>query len=139
MASLLDLAKERDNHIAQRLHSDLIIWLVSVRADGRPHAVAVWFLWDGETFLIFSRPNNQKIRNIQQNAYVVLALDDTQKGADPITVEGTATLLSPETVDAALPAYVAKYGEEIKGIGTTPEQMAGDYSQPIRIVPSRFS
>ncbi|HEY4383704.1 MAG TPA: pyridoxamine 5'-phosphate oxidase family protein, partial [Ktedonobacteraceae bacterium] len=65
---LLDLTKERDAHINQRLQNDLIVWLTSVRPDGRPHSVAVWFLWDGEAFLLFSRPINQKVRNIQHNA-----------------------------------------------------------------------
>lgn len=139
MASLLDLTKERDAHIQQRLQHDVIVWLTSVRPDGRPHAVAVWYLWDGEAFLIFSRPNNQKVRNLQQNANVVLAVDNTHTGDDPITIEGTATLLEPGTVGTDLPAYVEKYGERIKGIGFTPESMAAAYSQPIRIVPTRFS
>ena len=26
---------------------------ITVRTDGRPHAVVVWFLWDGEAILIF--------------------------------------------------------------------------------------
>src|SRR6266581_2633201 len=127
MASLLDLTKERDTHVDHHLRKHSIVWLISVRPDGRPHAVAVWFLWDGEAFLIFSRPNNQKIRNLQHNANVLLAVDDTHQGADPITIEGTATL----------PAFVEKYGDRLKHIGSTPEQMAQEYSQAIQITPTR--
>jgi PPOX class probable F420-dependent enzyme len=137
MPSVLDLTKERDAHIEQRLRTDLIVWLNSVRPDGRPHAVTVWFLWDGETFLVFSRPDNQKIRNLQQNAHVLIAVDDTHQGADPITIEGTARLLAPGEVTATLPAYVEKYGEGIKEIGFTPEQMAAAFSQAILITPTR--
>ena len=137
MASVLDLTKERDAHIEQRLHNDPVIWLNSVRPDGRPHAVAVWFLWDGDTFLIFSRPNNQKIRNIQQNAHVLIAVDDTHQGDDPITIEGIARLLAPGEVAVTSPAYLEKYSERIKQIGFTPEQMAAEYSQVILITPTR--
>ena len=137
MASILDLSKERHAHIAQRLRENTIVWLNTVRPDGRPHSVAVWFLWDGETFLIFSRPQNQKVYNIQQNANVLLALDDTHEGSDPITIEGTATLLKPGEADVTIPAYVEKYGAGIKRIGFTPEQMAAEYSQAIRITPTR--
>lgn len=137
MASILDLSKKRHAHIAQRLHENTIVWLNTVRPDGRPHSVAVWFLWDGETFLIFSRPQNQKVYNIQQNANVLLAIDDTHEGADPITIEGTATLLKSGEADTTIPAYVEKYGDGIKRIGFTPEQMAAEYSQAIRIVPTR--
>jgi PPOX class probable F420-dependent enzyme len=138
MASLLDPTKERDAHIEQRLRTDRITWFVTVRPDGRPHAVAVWFLWEGDTILIFSRPNNQKIRNLQVNSNVLLALDDTHQGSDPITIEGTATLLATGDVDTTHTAYVEKYAGGIKQLGSTPEKMATEYSQAIRIRPTRF-
>lgn len=138
MASILDLTNERDAHIDQRLRTNTISWLITVRPDGRPHAVAVWFLWDGDTFLIFSRPNNQKLRNLQSNPNVLLAVDDTHKGADPITIEGTGRVLAPGEVDVTLAAYVEKYGKDIKRIGFTPEQMAAAYNQAIRIQPTRL-
>jgi PPOX class probable F420-dependent enzyme len=137
MASFLDLTKERDAHIEQRLRTDHITWLITVRPDGRPHAVAVWFLWDGDTILIFSRPNNQKLRNLQANPNVLLALDNTNGGFDPITIEGTATLLATGDVVTNHTAYLEKYVEGMKQIGFTPEQMAAQYSQAIRIRPTR--
>jgi PPOX class probable F420-dependent enzyme len=136
---MLDLTDPRQAHIDQRLRSDPVIWLGSVRPDGRPHLVVVWFLWDGETLLIFSKPN-QKIANIRQNPSVTLALDDTRQGADPIVIEGRATLLD-EPASALLPvheAYLAKYAQRIAALGYTPETMARAYSQAIRVVPTRF-
>ncbi len=135
MASILDLTQERHTHVDQRLHNDYVIWLNSVRPDGRPHAVVVWFLWDGESVLIFSRPKNQKVRNIQHNSNVVLALDNTDNGDDPITLEGTATLFDRGNMD--ITPYVKKYGDGIKELGFTPEQMVSEYSQAIRITPTR--
>ena len=138
MTSILDLTKERDAHVDQRLRNDITIWLNTVRPDGRPHAVVVWFLWDGEAILIFSQPDKQKLRNLQHNSNVVLAVDNTREGSDPITIEGKATLLNQGEVNTAHPSYVEKYGEHIKQIGYTPEQMAIAYSQPIRIIPMRI-
>lgn len=137
MASILDLTKKRDAHIDQRLRNDITIWLNTVRPDGRPHSVVVWFLWEGDSILIFSQPNKQKLRNIQQNSNVVLAIDNTYEGSDPITIEGTATLLQSGEVNTAHPSYIEKYGEHIKRMGSTPEQMAVSYSEPIRITPTR--
>ena len=137
MASVLDLTQQRHAHIDQRLHNDEVIWLHSTRPDGRPHAVVVWFFWDGETVLMFSRPKNQKVHNIQHNSNVLLAMDNTDNGADPITIEGTATLLTDNDVSATLDSYLKKYAEGIKQLGFTPEQMAAEYSQAIRITPTR--
>lgn len=136
-SSILDLTNKQDAHIDQRLRENVIAWLVTVRPDGRPHAVAVWFLWDGEAFLIFSKPNQQKLRNLQNNPHVLLLVDDTRQGADPISIEGTATLLPPGETAITLDNYVKKYGARIKGIGFTPESMAAAYSQAIHIVPTR--
>src|SRR5437879_8432338 len=90
---ILDVKNARDAHIDERLRSDIMIWLNTVRPDGRPHSAAVWFLWDGSQFLIFSQPNTQKIRNLQHNPNAVLALDNTKNGSDVIVIEGKAELL----------------------------------------------
>jgi PPOX class probable F420-dependent enzyme len=137
MTSFLDLSRKRDAHIDQRLRENIIVWLTSVRPDGRPHAVAVWFLWDGNSFLIFSKPKNQKLDNIRHNPNVLLIVDDSRNGSDPIVIEGKATLLAPGEVDVTTAGYVEKYGAHIKRIGYTPEQMAAVYSEGIRIVPTR--
>jgi len=134
---MLDLTEERNAHIDQRLREDHIIWLGSVRPDGRPHLVVVWFLWTGKDLLIFSRPNVQKIRNLRQNPHVIVALESNH-GIDPITLEGEAELLDDPLVGATLPEYVAKYGVHIAGIGYTPETMSKVYSQAIRITPTKF-
>jgi PPOX class probable F420-dependent enzyme len=133
---MLDLTQERDAHIDQRLRENQIIWLGSVRPDGRPHLVAVWFLWTGKDLLIFSKPNAQKIRNLRQNPHVILALDNTDQGN--IMLEGEAELLDDPLASATLPEYVAKYGVHITGMGYTPETLASVYSQAIRITPTKF-
>jgi PPOX class probable F420-dependent enzyme len=134
---MLDLTEERNAHIDRRLREDHIIWLGSVRPDGRPHLVVVWFVWTGKDLLIFSKPDVQKIRNLRQNPQVILALE-TNQGIDPITLEGQAELLDDPLVRATLPQYVAKYGVHITGIGYTPETMSKVYSQAIRITPTKF-
>jgi len=134
----LDLTQDEDRHIDERLRSAPIVWLGSVRPDGRPHLVAVWFLWDGETILIFSQPDNQKLRNIAQNANVTLAVDDSKIGNDAVTVEGKAELLPADSVDATMPAYAEKYAALLTEMGWSAATMAKSYSQPIRITPTRF-
>ena len=134
---MLDLTQKNDAHIDQRLREDSIAWFVSVRPDGRPHSVPVWFLWDGKTILVFSKPN-QKIRNLRQNPHVMLAMDNTRGGGDVVTLEGEAELLDDPTINTTMPAYVAKYAAHIKRIGYTPETMAQAYSQAIRITPTKF-
>jgi len=133
----LDLSNPKHAHAAERLRENIIIWLGTVRPDGRPHLVPVWFLWDGETILIFSKPD-QKIRNLRQNPRVTLALDDTANGNDVIGLDGEATLLPAGEVSPTLPAYTAKYGALLQEMNWTPEFMASEYTEAIRIQPTRL-
>jgi PPOX class probable F420-dependent enzyme len=135
---MIDQTKPNNAHVEQRLREEPIIWLTTVRPDGRPHTVPVWFLWDGETFLIFSQPGNLKIRNLQRNPHVTLAIDGTKQGADVVTVEGEAELLSEPSRNILVPAFGEKYASLIKEMGADTERMVEDYSQPIRIKPAKF-
>ncbi|MGH2532028.1 MAG: TIGR03667 family PPOX class F420-dependent oxidoreductase [Thermomicrobiales bacterium] len=125
-------------HVEARLRNDLIVWLTSVRADGRPHIVPVWFLWDGEDLLILSKPENQKIKNIRRDPRVSLALDDSKSGHDVVIFEGEATLLVEPAADIAPPAYAEKYAELLREMNWSPTAIVEEYSQVIRVRPTRF-
>jgi PPOX class probable F420-dependent enzyme len=133
----LDPNDPKQAHIAERLRRDLIIWLTSVRPDGRPHIVPVWFLWDGASFLIFSMPN-QKVRNLREHPDVMLALDDTRQGEDVILIQGHAELLPPGAATPTQTEYAGKYADELAAMQLDPAAMAAQYSQAIHITPTRF-
>ena len=134
----LDPAQPKDAHILERLDRDIIIWIVSVRPDGRPHTVPVWFLWEESgTVLMFSKPD-QKVRNLRANPNVVIAVDNTHGGEDVVLFEGTAELLENGSMAHLTPAYTTKYQTLIEQFNWKPEGMAQEYSQPIRITPTRW-
>jgi PPOX class probable F420-dependent enzyme len=135
---MLDPTDPKNAHVEERLRNDPIIWLSSVRPDGRPHIVPVSFLWDGKSILIFSQPHSQKIRNIRHNPNVMLALDDTKGGDDVVMFEGKAELLNETTANTPTAAYATKYDSMLRSMGWDVATMAADYSQPIRITPTRF-
>ena len=114
------------------------MWLSSTRPDGRPHLVPVWFLWDGQSIMMFSKPNNQKIRNLRQNQNVMVSLEAANEGEDIVLIEGLATLLEEPTSAVMTPEYLEKYGAQIAAFQWSPEGMAAEYSQAIRIQPTRF-
>jgi predicted pyridoxine 5'-phosphate oxidase superfamily flavin-nucleotide-binding protein len=49
---MLDNTTETGASTEERLREEKIAWLTTVRADGQPQSVPVWFLWDGEALLI---------------------------------------------------------------------------------------
>ncbi len=125
-------------HVEERLRSDKMIWLTTVRPNGCPHTIPVWFIWEHATVMIFSKVKTQKVRNLRQNHAVMLALDDTKNGQDVVILEGTAQLLERGEGQEVLEAYGEKYREGLQRIGVTAEQFTMLYSQPIRVTPVRL-
>ena len=121
----------------ERLATERIAWLTTVAPDGMPQTSPIWFLWDGDEFLLYSL-DSPRARNIGGHDRVSLHLEGNGLGGDIVVVEGLARI--DETLPSAAenPAYVAKYGPVMKDRGWTPEWFAGRYSVPIRIAPTRF-
>jgi PPOX class probable F420-dependent enzyme len=135
---MLDLTDSKAAHTDQRLRAEPIIWLSSVRPDGRPHLVPVWFLWDGAAILIFSKPAAQKVRNLRHNPQVVLALDSADEGEDVVVLEGRAELLADGAPQSTLPEYAEKYAALMARLGMAVEWHAAEYTQAIRVTVERL-
>jgi len=124
--------------VSRLLDSELVVWLSTVRPDGLPHLVPIWFSWDGETVLIASKPHAKKVANLQANPRVMLALGEPYEDFDVGLLEGVAEILD-EPSAAALPAsHLRKYRDQMEAIGLDPEEFLATYSLVIRIRPTRF-
>jgi PPOX class probable F420-dependent enzyme len=111
--------------------------LSTVRPDGGPHLVPIWFWWDGEALLVFSKPGAQKVRNLRERPSVMLAVGNAEDDFDVGMFEGTAELLDEPTSEVLPAGHLTKYARQLAAMGLTPEEYAATYSQVLRIVPSR--
>ena len=118
--------------IQSRLKKELVIWFVTSTPDGKPQAVPVWFLWDGDSFLIYSAPGI-KVRHVRANPNVELHLNTDEAGDVVIRVSGKAKVVRSEPPANKVPRYVRKYGDQIKGFGWTPEEFSRRYPHVIRV------
>jgi PPOX class probable F420-dependent enzyme len=120
------------------LRDAAVAWLSTTSADRVPAIVPVWFVWDGESFLVFSKPHARKVRNMAENPRVMLAIGEPDDDFDVQLVEGRAQLLDAHTADLLPAALGDKYRRWLEGIGLDLAEFAATYSQPVRIVPTRF-
>jgi len=122
--------------VEARLRSNLMAWLTTVRPDGQPVSVPVWFLLrEDESILLYSEPLKGKLRNIDSNPRVSLGLDVTDIGRNIVRIEGTARLDHDEPAANQNPAYLAKYTERIAAIFGSPERFAEKFSVALIITP----
>jgi PPOX class probable F420-dependent enzyme len=125
-------------NVERRFREEEVAWLTTVRSDGQPQSVPVWYLWDGEGFLIYSQPNRQKLRNIARNPRVGLNLNSDAHGGSVVRVEGTAEVLEDAPPATELPEYLEKYRDGISRIGYDEEGFAREYSVAVRVTPARW-
>jgi PPOX class probable F420-dependent enzyme len=74
------------------LHGTRTGKLATVRKDGRPHVVPIWFDLDGETLVFTTGHDSVKAVNIQRDSRVSICVDDQTPPFAFVQIEGTAVL-----------------------------------------------
>ena len=133
---MLDATNREHAAAEERLRSDLIAWLTTVTAHGQPQSTPVWFLWEDDGFLIYSRPGMPKLDNIAANPKVSVHLRGTDAGDEIATFDGTAELPGDQPPADRVHDYVSKYREQMERFGWSPAKFAELYSEPIRVTPT---
>ena len=117
-----------------------LYWLSTVRADGRPHVTPLVGLWQAESFVFVTGTGEQKFRNLQAGAAVVVTTGNNRwdDGAD-VVVEGLARRITDtDELTAAADDFLAKYGEawrfEVSGRGFG---SPGGEAWVLRVAPDR--
>jgi PPOX class probable F420-dependent enzyme len=132
----IDTTTDFGERVTRHLEDDVIVWLTTVGANATPQPSPVWFLWDGDTVLIYSQPNTPKLRSITANPRVSLNFNCTESGGDVVILLGDAWVDQDAPAANTLPAYVEKYAAGIESIGMTAEGFAEAYSVPVRVRPT---
>ena len=129
----IDTTTEFGARAARHLEDDRVVWLTTVSPDQTPQPSPVWFLWDGDSVVIYSQPGTPKLRNIGADPRVSLNFNCDAHGGDVVILTGNATADPGAQPANAVPPYIEKYAEGIQSISMTPEGFAQAYSVPIRI------
>jgi PPOX class probable F420-dependent enzyme len=114
------------------------VWLSTIDAQGFPHIVPIWFVWDGEALLVFSKPHARKVEAMRRHARVAMALGEPRNDFDVQLIEGHATVLHATTAqvldDAAIGReHARKYAAELFVLGIERAEYAATYSTVVRV------
>jgi PPOX class probable F420-dependent enzyme len=75
------------------LRETRIAKLATLKADGSPTIVPVWFEWDGAVARVFTSPDSPKVGRIRRDPRVALSVEEGVGARERwVTIEGTATL-----------------------------------------------
>lgn len=94
-----------------------LYWLITSRADGRPHAVPLVGVWHDGSFAFCTGQEEQKQRNLDSNPHVAVTAGSMgaagwSRGKD-VVVEGIATRVTgTEQLQELADAWLSKYGDD---------------------------
>jgi PPOX class probable F420-dependent enzyme len=137
-AELADADGAGSPRVETPLTHEPVIWLSTVRPDGRPHLIPIWFWWDGGSLLFASKPDACKVANLRANTACMLAVGDPMADLDVALIEARVELASISTGDLLASGLLAKYADKMAAIGLSPATFADTYRQVVRLVPTRW-
>ena len=135
---MLDFNSKFGRVVKKHLTKEYFVWLTTVDSKGTPQPRPVWFLWEDDSFLIFSQPNAYKVKHLRENSKVSLHFNTTDKLGEKNVIVFVGDAFFDKDVPHAdkIPAYLEKYESGIQGLNSTPEEFSREYSTAIRIKPS---
>lgn len=74
-----------EDRIRSRLERENIIWFATVKPNGKPHLVPLWFVLDNDNIIIWTSKQSVKYRNLQNSKFVSISLED---GKHPVIGQG---------------------------------------------------
>ncbi len=123
--------------VVRRLADEPVAWLTVVDGAGTPQPAPVWFLWDGESALIYSRTEAKRLAHLRARPRVALHLNGNDQGGDIVVLTGGIVDAPDEPAPADNPDYLAKYGRRIASGWGSAEKFGAQYSVPLRFTPRR--
>lgn len=133
---MIDLTSKFGQVVKRHLDREYFVWLTTIDARLTPQPRPVWYIWQQDSFLLFSQPGAHKVGHIRQYPNVALHFNTDAKADNNVIVfVGQAQI--DETVGPAhlVTAYLEKYRTGIADLDMAPEEFSRDYSIAIRVTP----
>jgi len=133
---MIDFSTDFGQKVKRHLEEEYVIWFTTVGADLTPQPRPVWFIWEEDSFLIFSRPDAHKVSHLKQHPRVALHFNTDATGdQDVIVFLGQAQIVSDAPPAHEVSAYFEKYRTGIADLNMTPGEFSREYSVAIRVRP----
>jgi PPOX class probable F420-dependent enzyme len=134
---VIDLTSDFGQAVKRHLHDQYVIWLTTVDSNLTPQPRPVWFIWEQDSFLVFSQAKAHKVAHIKRSPKVALHFNTDESGDKHVIVfTGEASIDTDSPPAHLVPAYFEKYGDGIATMDMTPEAFSREYSIPLRIRPA---
>lgn len=77
-----------DDRVREVLARPVIVNITTVRPDGYPHTVPVWFMYDDGDLVLFTSRTSRKVSNVEVNPKGCLAIGGDPVGSPAYVIDG---------------------------------------------------
>ncbi|MFC7344086.1 PPOX class F420-dependent oxidoreductase [Saccharopolyspora griseoalba] len=134
-----------EDEIAEFVESRRVVILATVKSDGRPHLVPMWFVPDGKTIEVWSYGRSQKTVNLRRDPRATLLVETGTDYGElrGVSLECDVELLEdPDDVERLGLALAVRYGQLSESDAQDPgvrEMMRGRAAKRVglRFTPTR--
>ena len=131
---MIDFKTELGRKAKRHLEKEYVIWFTTIGADLTPQPRPVWFIWENDSFLIYSRPDTHKISHLKRHPRVALHFNTDEKADEDVIVFLGQAEIAPDASSAhEISAYFEKYRTGIANLNMTPGEFSREYSVAIRV------
>jgi len=131
---MIDFSTEFGQRAKEHLDKEYFIWLTTIGANLTPQPRPVWFIWEEDSFLVFSQPDAFKVAHVKGHPNVALHFNTDDKADEDVIIFPGVAEIDPNAPPAhEVPAYFEKYKAGMEELGMTPETFSREYSTAIRV------
>lgn len=98
-----------DERLQGVLFQPEIVRITTVRRDGYPHCVPIWFMYEAGDLVMFTSRTSLKVRNVEHNSKGCLAIGGDPVGSPAYVIDGD--ILIEEDQGKALTARITHHYE----------------------------
>lgn len=129
----IDFSSDHGKRALEELTSQPVIWLTTVGRNDYPQPNLVWFVYENDGIVIYTKADAARLHHIQKNPHVSLNFNSDPEGHQQTVLLGTIEQDDSIPSVAVNHAYVQKYSAAINGMGGTVDTFSEQYSVPLRV------
>jgi PPOX class probable F420-dependent enzyme len=129
----IDFTTDHGKRALKELATQPVIWLTTMGRNSYPQPNLVWFTYEDDGIVIYTKADAARLHHIKVNPHVSLNFNSDPEGHHQTVFLGTIAQDDSIGPVASNQAYMQKYSRAIEGMGGTADSFSEQYSVPLRV------
>ncbi len=121
--------------MAEFLERPLVAVMVTLRADGSPHAIPVWYEYRNGEFIVFSSDTFVRVKNLRRDNRAAITISTHEEPYMYVSAEGPVTITPEDVAETGLSISARYMGENAQQFL---DDVLNDHSVVLRLTPERI-